>query len=238
MGQLCMSKKNIACILIICFSWACSHKTELPAVPTPFTPNHITAKKKQVKMVRLAIAPYNEIDSVTTSMLVSELENFYSNLNAVILPKAVMSDSLLANSKTRYNANKILNYLDLIKPEEVTYILALTTDKIAACGDTIHETGVAGLGNRPGTCSVVSTWSLRRKLTDEMQFTQRLIKACMHEMGHNFGLSHCKNKDKKCLMRDAGGTILTLDQEDVHLCKKCEDLLKQKGIHLRKKEAC
>jgi archaemetzincin len=233
-----MTKKNITYILLLSLVWACTGKNKLPDIPTLFSANQITAKKKQIKVIRLAIAPYNEIDSATTSLLVTELENFYSNLQAVILPKAIMSDSLLANSKTRYNANKILNHLDLIKPEQVTYILAITNDKIAACGDTIHETGVAGLGNRPGTCAVVSTWSLRRKLKDEIQFTQRLIKACMHEMGHNFGLGHCKNKDKKCLMRDAGGTILTLDQEEVHLCEKCEDLLKQKGIHLRKKETC
>lgn len=229
--------KTIIGILFVCFLFSCGNKVETPLTVSPFVANNIPAKKSQVKIIRLAIAPFHEIDSITTCMLAQEFECFYHNVKTIILPRAIMSDTLLANSKTRYNANKILHHLALIKPEEATYILAITDDRIAACGDSIHESGVAGLGNRPGTCAVVSTAALRNKLKDEDQFTQRLIKACMHEMGHNFGLPHCKNKkDKKCLMRDAAGTIVTLDEEDVHLCTKCTELLKEKGINLRNQD--
>jgi archaemetzincin len=228
-------RKIFFCLLIVSLGFACGKKEKPPVTVNPFVTNNIPAKKNQVKIVRVAIAPYHEIDSATTALIAQEFESFYVNVKTLILPREIMSDSLLANSQTRYNANKILNHLALIKPNEVNYILAITDDRIAACGDSIHETGVAGLGNRPGTCSVVSTAALKNKLPDSTQFTPRLIKATMHEMGHNFGLFHCKNKkDKKCLMRDAAGTIKTLDEEDVHLCDKCVELLKQKGINVRK----
>lgn len=194
------------------------------------------AKKKNIKLHYIAIAPYHEVDSCTADLIACEFEAFYFNVKTFILPRAIMPDSLLAYSKTRYNANKILRHLDLIKPEQANYILAITDDKIAACGDSTQEMGVAGLGDRPGVCSVVSTASLKRKLPDSTQFTPRLIKACMHEMGHNFGLPHCKSKNKKCFMRDAGGTILTLDEEERFLCDQCIEKLKKRGIKLRKNQ--
>lgn len=190
-----------------------------------------TIKDIKAKKIWVAVAPYHEIDSCTTELICSQLEYFYG-IKTLTLPRALMPDTLLAWSKTRYNANKILLHLSIVKPTHIPYILALTDEKIAACGDSTHETGVAGLGNRPGNCCVVSTATLRRKLPDESQFTQRLIKACLHEMGHNFGLKHCKQKDKKCFMRDAGGTILTLDEETIHLCKNCTKILKEKGFNV------
>lgn len=220
-------------IITILISYGCNNKVEILDNARPFAAQQYPAKKRQVKLIRVAIAPYNEIDSLTTYLIASQFEKFYLNVKTLILPTACMDDSLLAHSKTRYNANKILTHLAMIKPQESNFILAITNDKIAACGDSIHESGVAGLGDRPGYCCVVSTDALKNKLTDTLQFNPRLIKACMHEMGHNFGLSHCKSKDKKCIMRDAAGTIVTLDEEDIHLCKKCTDLLKEKGIHLK-----
>lgn len=195
--------------------------------------NKTLARKKNIKLHYIAIAPYHEVDSCTADLIACEFEAFYFNVKTFILPRAIMPDSLLAYSKTRYNANKILRHLELIKPEQANYILAITDERIAACGDSTQEMGVAGLGDRPGYCSVVSTASLKRKLPDTTQYTQRLIKACMHEMGHNFGLPHCKSKNKKCFMRDAGGTILTLDEEDRYLCNDCIEKLKKRGIKLR-----
>ena len=219
---------------IVCMLMACGAPPKSTPTIHPFTPPGIPAKKEQVKLVHIAIAPYHDIDSSTTALIAHEFEDFYVNVKTSVLPNEIMPDSLLAWSKTRYNANKILRHLAEIKPGTATYILALTDDRIAACGDSIHETGVAGLGDEPGYCCVVSTAALQKNIKDSNQFNQRLLKACMHEMGHNFGLPHCK-KNKKCLMRSSGGTILTLDEEDLFLCKHCRELLTQKGFIVKKK---
>ncbi len=241
-------------LILVLFLAACSSgekKIEVRSGEHNLLGDHIPAQKNQVKIHWIAIAPYHvadslalvndddsltreQTDSIITHLVAQQFEAFYQNVKTFILPSTIMDDSLLAHSKTRYNANKILKQLAIVKPEQASYILAITEEGIAACGDSIHETGVAGLGNRSGYCSVVSTAALRKKLRDEEQFTQRLIKACMHEMGHNFGLTHCKTKDKKCFMRNSGGTVVTLDEEEVYLCSKCIDILKQKGIKTRK----
>jgi archaemetzincin len=62
---------------------------------------------------------------------------------------------------------------------------------------------------------------------------ERLIKVCLHEMGHNFGLPHCESGDKKCLMRSANGTVKTIDEEEKYLCTVCSGILKTKGFKLR-----
>lgn len=231
-----MAARNLCSHFLLCsLLIACGGKHNTTTA-TVFIYNQPEAKTKNKKIIWVAIAPYHEIDSSTTQLISTELESFY-RLKTIILPKAIMSDTLLAWSKKRYNANKILTHLSKIKPNNVAYILAITNDRIAACGDSTHESGVAGLGTRSGQCCVISTIALRNKLKDEEQYTQRLIKACMHEMGHNFGLAHCKKKDKKCLMRDAAGTILTLDEEEIYLCKNCISILKTKGIGVREKSS-
>jgi archaemetzincin len=225
-----MQRPLILFLFFLLLLQSCGKKEEITVYTYKIKIKSTPARKKQVHIVKLAIAPYHEVDSATTALIAQEFEDFYTNIQTFVLPTAIMDDSLLARSGTRYNANKILSHLAKIKPTESTYILAITDDRIAACGDTIHESGVAGLGDKPGFCCVVSTAALKNKLTDSTQFGPRLIKASFHEMGHNFGLSHCKNKDRKCLMRSSGGTIVTLDEEDIYFCKKCRELLKKKGF--------
>lgn len=230
-------QKSLAYIFVCFFLLlSCHRKEEIKVFVYKAKSKTTPAKKNQIKLIKIAIAPYHEVDSATSALISSEFESFYTNIKTVVLPNAIMDDSLLARSRTRYNANMILTHLAKIKPTEVTYILAITDDKIAACGDTIHESGVAGLGDKPGYCCVVSTAALKNKLTDSTQFGPRLIKACFHEMGHNFGLNHCKNRDRKCLMRSSGGTIVTLDEEDVYFCKKCRKQLKERGFIIKEKK--
>lgn len=219
------------CFLLL----SCGKKEEVPVYTYLIKSKSTPAKKKQVHVIKLAIAPYHEVDSATSALIAQEFECFYTNIKTFVLPTAIMDDSLLARSGTRYNANQILAHLAKIKPTESTYILAITDDRIAACGDSIHESGVAGLGDKPGFCCVVSTAAMKNKLTDSTQFGPRLIKACFHEMGHNFGLNHCKNRDKRCLMRSSGGTIVTLDEEDIYFCKKCREQLKKRGFIIKEK---
>jgi len=229
--------KNLTYILVCSFLLlSCGKKEEVKVFIYKAKSKTTPAKKNQIKLIKVAIAPYHEVDSVTSALIASEFENFYTNIKTLVLPNAYMDDSLLARSGTRYNANKILAHLAQIKPTEVTYILAITDDRIAACGDTIHESGVAGLGDKPGYCCVVSTAALKNKLSDSTQFSPRLIKACFHEMGHNFGLNHCKNRDRRCLMRSSGGTVVTLDEEDIYFCKKCRKLLKERGFIVKEKK--
>ncbi len=61
----------------------------------------------------------------------------------------------------------------------------------------------------------------RIKSADSKKFISRFKKVCIHELGHNMGLKHCKD-NANCVMRDAAETIKTVDQVDLKLCKDCK----------------
>ena len=127
-----------------------------------------------------------------------------------------MTDDLLAKSKTRYEANKILSKFKSGKN------LLIITEKDIAIKYRKHnadEWGIMGLGYRPGKTCVVSTLRIKRNVNEAL-FKERLIKICIHEIGHNLGLDHCK-ADPTCLLNDANGTIRQVDREGMYFCKKC-----------------
>lgn len=55
-------------------------------------------------------------------------------------------------------------------------------------------------------------------------FKERIIKEIIHELGHTFGLMHCK--DKKCAMVFSN-SIEDVDYKGVEFCKKCTKKLKE-----------
>lgn len=180
-------------------------------------------------IICISIAPYHEFKPEWVKLVRQELEDFYG-VETSLLPKAEMPDSCKRPYKKRYNAGGILQHLNVIKPKECKYILALTTAGIAIAKDGYKEWGILGLGSRPGPCCVVSTANMGK---NENLLKERLVKVCLHEMGHCFGLPHCDKKDKRCLMRSAEGTVKTIDEEEKYLCKFCAGFLISKGLHLK-----
>jgi len=176
----------------------------------------------------VSILPLHEIEQEQVDLVANELEKFY-NVKTIILNKGELPDSCKNPYKKRYNANKILDYLFKIKGNNTNYILALTNKGIATKKEQYNEWGILGLGHRPGPCCVVSTANMGKNIILQ---NERLVKVCLHEMGHNFGLPHCESGDSKCLMRNAKGTVKTVDDEEKYLCKYCSLYLINKGLKL------
>ena len=78
--------------------------------------------------------------------------------------------------------------------------------------------GEAQLG---GTAAVVSTARLRDQLTARapMLLIARVLKECVHELGHTFGLVHCSSP--QCAMARSGNTA-AVDAKRLTLCPECE----------------
>jgi archaemetzincin len=68
-----------------------------------------------------------------------------------------------------------------------------------------------GLGEEPGVATVISSFRCRKKARDAAHARERLAKVAVHEIGHSLGLDHCPTKG--CLMHDAEGKVLTVDDE-------------------------
>ncbi len=85
--------------------------------------------------------------------------------------------------------------------------------------DSIPEWGIFGLGFNPGNTSIISTFRLKKNVTN-LVVLERIRKVSIHEFGHNMGLSHCEF-DIQCVMNDARGSIKQVDKEKKWLCKMC-----------------
>lgn len=160
------------------------------------------------------IQPLGNVNHEYVNYIKKSVENFYG-YSCIIKPKLSLTKDILAASKTRYEAGKIL------KKYNSKQNLLLITEKDIAHRKSIKftEWGIFGLGYRPGTTCVISTFRLKKNVS-KAKLLDRLKKVALHEIGHNLGLEHCTN-NKECMMTSASETIKQVDREKIWFCSKC-----------------
>lgn len=164
------------------------------------------------------IQPLGVVSPAYLSFLKQSVTRFYG-YRCLVKPAVPLTTDLLAASQTRYEASKILR-----KFNSSENLLLITTKDIAYYkSSTMPEYGIFGLGYRPGTTCVVSTFRLHREVS-RAKCMERLEKVALHEIGHNLGLPHCMH-DRHCMMQAAKGTIRQVDSEQVWFCEECRGKL-------------
>lgn len=196
-------KNAIILLVLIAIGLGCQSSYQIPA---------------KIGLLRLG-----KMDEELFAQAKKEIELFY-NAEVVDLGRKAMPQLAYYAPRKRYRADKLIDWLLDIRPDSVEFILGLTASDISHTKGEIKDYGIMGLAYRPGRSGVVSTFRVGKGAKNEAQFVERFSKIVLHELGHNFGIEHCRHA-KLCLMRDACGTVKTLDSEPKTVCENCRKRL-------------
>ncbi len=187
----------------------------------------VSACKQKVPVI--ALQPLGSISKSQLDLVKAALDSVYEVRVVILAPKPPFEAAFTSFKAPRYRADTTIAILRREKSDSVDYVMGLTSKdvcitKYAADGSIkkpaskYTDFGIFGLGYRPGSACVISTFRLGDFNTPLTK--NRLAKVCVHELGHNFGLPHCP--DKKCVMTDAVESIATVDNAELRLCDKCK----------------
>jgi archaemetzincin len=188
-----------------------AHRPSPTERPTPEGPR----VRARVKLIVLGDFP-EALQAAVTRELETELQVAVERIDGVPLP-----ESAYYAPRRRYRADRLLDFLDAHLEGEppTTRVLGLTSVDISTSKPPHEDWGVFGLGALGGRSCVISTFRLRRRARDEDHLTFRVSTTAVHEVGHTLGLEHCV--EARCIMRDAEGSIATVDTSDGRIHEEC-----------------
>lgn len=175
----------------------------------------------------IILQPIDNSESIFFNEISHKITEFYG-FNVVVGKNKSVPPSFVNHEKGyRYSADSMLKHLKTLKPDSGALILGITerdvfitkriNGEIKKPESKYRVWGIFGLAQRPGQTCIVSTYRLQHN--NKQKYEERLTKVVLHEIGHNLGLKHCK--DKKCFMTDAVESIGTIDNTTMNMCNEC-----------------
>ena len=127
------------------------------------------------------------------------------------------------SARRQYDGNRLIHEIEARFASEKKKILGLfNVDLFIPILTYIF--GQAYLGGRSGIASIYRLSNERYGIkADEKVFVDRIRKEVIHELGHTFGLIHCRNAT--CVMRSST-YVEDIDQKSAELCHQCRASLK------------
>jgi len=129
--------------------------------------------------------------------------------------------------RNQYDGNRLLKKIETAYATDTSKTLGLfNVDLFIPILTYIF--GQAFLNGRSGIASIFRLRNERYGIkADEHQFVDRIRKEVVHELGHMFGLIHCRNP--LCVMRSST-YVEDIDQKTHHLCNDCRGELISKTL--------
>lgn len=172
-------------------------------------------------MTEITLAPINFSNPDLIDKIIPELKKFLSSPIKLIPLKLDLSFAY-SNERGQYYSTKILQQLLLYSESSDRKFIALVEVDLYIPVFTY----VFGEAQLNGKVSLVSLCRLHEEFysgnSDDKLLIERTIKEILHELGHNFGLIHCKNWD--CVMHSSLG-IEEVDIKGIDYCKSCKSLI-------------
>jgi archaemetzincin len=165
------------------------------------------------------IQPLGKVSPVYIQLVKESVKSFYG-YNCVVKSRLEVTNAMLGRVKKRIDANKAL------RSNKTSENMLFITERDISHNNKEKadpEWGIMGLGLRPGKTAIISTFRLKKGVSQQ-KILERLKKVALHEIGHNLGLAHCTNNNR-CMMTAAKGTVKQVDFMKVWLCEKCKQKL-------------
>lgn len=175
-----------------------------------------------MKTKRISILPLDEITVPFLEHIGNALQRTFDCPYTILPCEDISLHTSALLHEGKYNSTAILLYILEKMPRDSLKILAVTQrDLYSPIFSYLY--GEAQLN---GTAALMSLYRLRpefyRLPSDRDLFLSRCEKQAIHEIGHTFGLVHCK--DKNCVMYPSS-SINDTDVKSNSLCPVCTRLV-------------
>jgi archaemetzincin len=173
------------------------------------------------------VQPLGDVEPGKLSVLEDVIkDNFDMECRMLLAQK--LQRAHYVRTREQYDAMKLMSRAKQHIPlDAFRYIVVLDEDIFSERCNFIF-----GQAQVPGKVCIVSLNRFadpeRDLLPSEINlFKIRLTKLLLHELGHTFGLSHCRNE--ACVMHFAN-SMVELDNQSAHYCPECLERLRWVGI--------
>lgn len=175
-----------------------------------------------MNLENITLISFGYFEKELLELIVEDVEREFQ-LPVVIREGHLDLSEFYDGARRQYDGNRLIKEIESRYAENTNKTLALfNVDLFIPILTYIF--GQAYLGGRSGIASIyrLSNESYGLK-SDKKVFVDRIRKEVMHELGHTFGLIHCRNIS--CVMRSST-YVEDIDQKESGLCHQCKsDLL-------------
>ncbi|MDP1676009.1 MAG: archaemetzincin family Zn-dependent metalloprotease [Bacteroidota bacterium] len=172
----------------------------------------------------IRLVPLLPMSSEFVSSFVHPLRSIFHTKIIVELPLNNVLNAVYDDSRLQYNSTQLIRELLKEFPSSSSKIIGITSVDLFVPVLTY----VFGEAQLDGTAAVVSTYRLDNAVyglePDPILFFQRSLTEIVHELGHTYGLYHCKNQE--CAMHSS----TAVEDIDLKSAMLCNDCTKQIGV--------
>ncbi|MFC2050274.1 archaemetzincin family Zn-dependent metalloprotease [Chloroflexota bacterium] len=171
--------------------------------------------------MRITLKPTDDIDNNILEALKERLKQAFG-CPVEIIPEAGSLKRAYDSKRSQYLASELLTKLKKSGVAKDEKVLGIVDVDLYAPGLNF----VFGQTDIASSAAIISLSRLRQEYydlpSDEALFLDRAAKEAVHELGHTFGLEHCKNA--RCVMRFSN-SLADTDWKQIAFCGQCRPKL-------------